>query len=94
MSESEAKASSSASTPKPKVQVSRDVVLKLVFFVIILAALPITAFYKALEYFEGNYIYSAGVAVILANVIVFGYVLVAVFEEISDKKNTTKAKQT
>ncbi|KAK9719341.1 vacuolar ATPase assembly integral membrane protein vma21 [Basidiobolus ranarum] len=84
---------STVPAPKPKIQVSREVVLKLIFFVIILAVLPVTAYYKALAYFEGNQVYSVGASVIVANVIVFGYVLVAVFEDISDQKAELKDKE-
>ncbi|KAJ3161351.1 hypothetical protein HDU86_007133 [Geranomyces michiganensis] len=58
------------------------VIAKLVIFSILLFALPITTYFASLDrLFSGNQNYSAIAAVLVANAVVFAYVLVAILED-------------
>ncbi|KAJ3283427.1 vacuolar ATPase assembly integral membrane protein vma21 [Borealophlyctis nickersoniae] len=69
------------------------VIAKLVFFSFLLFVLPLSSYYYTLNnVFHGNTNYSAITAVIVANLVVIGYVIAAFTE--SDKDEPVKVKKT
>ncbi|KAH8929864.1 hypothetical protein BT69DRAFT_1255867 [Atractiella rhizophila] len=69
--------------------------LKLGFFAFILAVLPIVSYFWSLNYlFEGkNQTYAALTAVVVANIILVGYIVVAVREDQEDRMKEKEKKQ-
>ncbi|KAG0232481.1 vacuolar ATPase assembly integral membrane protein vma21 [Actinomortierella wolfii] len=57
-------------------------IAKLAFFTVAMVAFPIGTYYLTLDrYFEGNATYAGISAAVMANVILFAYVFVAVMED-------------
>ncbi|KAI9593064.1 hypothetical protein BDF19DRAFT_449347, partial [Syncephalis fuscata] len=59
---------------------------KLAVFVVGLAIGPIATFYFSQDYFNGNITHSAIASIIVANVVVLGYVAVAFLEDRAENK--------
>ncbi|KAJ9090562.1 vacuolar ATPase assembly integral membrane protein vma21 [Entomophthora muscae] len=67
---------------KPKVEISSHVIVKLVSFSLAVLFLPIAAYFSTLKYvFNGESLYSAILAAVVANIVVGIYVAVAVWED-------------
>ncbi|KAJ3152166.1 vacuolar ATPase assembly integral membrane protein vma21 [Geranomyces variabilis] len=72
-------------------QVPFHVLAKLIIFSILLFALPIATYFASLDrLFSGNQNYSAIAAVVVANCVVFAYVLVAILEDQGGDEEGTK----
>jgi len=68
---------------------------KLALFAFLLGAAPLSTYYLTLDrLWEGNSQYAAISAVFVANVVLVGYVLVAIFEDSTPPAAITQAKET
>ncbi|KAJ3170533.1 vacuolar ATPase assembly integral membrane protein vma21 [Geranomyces variabilis] len=93
--DSPASPSVASSLPLPPLaarpQVPFHVLAKLILFSILLFALPIATYFASLDrLFSGNQNYSAIAAVVVANCVVFAYVLVAILEDQGGDDEGTK----
>lgn len=67
---------------------------KLAFFSIALFVAPITAYYYAKDRFlGGDAVYAGGLAAVVANVVLFGYILVACLEDDGTKAKAKAAEK-
>ncbi|KAF9181743.1 vacuolar ATPase assembly integral membrane protein vma21 [Haplosporangium sp. Z 11] len=88
-------ASSSSSTSTPtSTNVSSSTLAKLAFFTIAMICFPIGTYFISLDrYFDGNATYAGISAAVMANVVLFAYVLVAVMEDSQASRPSIKKQQ-
>lgn len=71
-----------------------DVILKLLAFTFAMFIIPIGSYFVTINtIFNGNSTYAGGLAAILANVVLVGYVIVAMNEDQSDQLEAEKKKK-
>ncbi|CAO3689678.1 unnamed protein product [Umbelopsis vinacea] len=62
--------------------VESSVMVKLALFTVAMFGLPIFTYYQSLDrIFEGNATYAAGSAAVVANLVLFAYIIVAALED-------------
>ncbi|KAG0249229.1 vacuolar ATPase assembly integral membrane protein vma21 [Mortierella polycephala] len=84
-------ASSSSST---STNVSSSTLAKLAFFTIAMICFPIGTYFVTVDrYFDGNATYAGISAAVMANVVLFAYVLVAVMEDSQASRPSIKKQQ-
>ncbi|WFD43937.1 hypothetical protein MPSI1_002602 [Malassezia psittaci] len=67
---------------RPGPDPSRGVYFKLAFFTVALFVLPIASYYYAKDrYLNGDAVYAGGLAAIVANLVLAGYIIVACLED-------------
>ncbi|KAJ3051204.1 hypothetical protein HK097_007821 [Rhizophlyctis rosea] len=89
-----ARAEKVTGAPAGRPVIPRFVVAKLLFFSFLLFALPLVTYYGTLnKVFNGNTNLSAISAVVVANVVVIAFVIVAFMENDDDLKREEKAKK-
>lgn len=63
----------------------RSIVFKLLTFTFLMVTLPITSYFVSRDYiYSGNSTWAGATAAIMANVVLFGYIIVAVLEDQGD----------
>jgi len=73
--------------------VPKDVIFKLLGFTLAMVVLPIGSYFATVNtVFKGNASYAGGLAAVLANVVLIWYIIVAMNEDQSDRKETKKDK--
>ncbi|KAI1213774.1 VMA21-like domain-containing protein [Annulohypoxylon truncatum] len=71
--------------------VPMDVILKLLAFTLAMVVMPIGSYFLTVNtVFRGNSTYAGGLAAIMANVVLVGYVIVAMNEDQSDQLEAKK----
>ncbi|KAI0898656.1 VMA21-like domain-containing protein [Annulohypoxylon nitens] len=71
--------------------VPMDVIIKLLAFTLAMVVLPIGSYFLTVNtVFRGNSTYAGGLAAIMANVVLVGYVVVAMNEDQSDQAEEKK----
>ncbi|KAK7756798.1 vacuolar ATPase assembly integral membrane protein vma21 [Diatrype stigma] len=89
--------SSSSSSPPQSIiapAVPLDVILKLLAFTVAMVVVPIGSYFATVNtVFKGNSSYAGGLAALMANVVLLGYVIVAMNEDQSEQL-AAKAKET
>ncbi|RMD40084.1 hypothetical protein DV735_g5064, partial [Chaetothyriales sp. CBS 134920] len=71
-----------------------SVILKLLGFTFAMIVVPLGSFFFTREYvFNGSAIYSGAFAALMANVVLIGYVIVAVLEDQGDQKAVQETKK-
>ncbi|KAI2633697.1 VMA21-like domain-containing protein [Hypomontagnella submonticulosa] len=71
--------------------VPMDVILKLLAFTFAMVVIPIGSYFVTVNtIFRGNSTYAGGLAAIMANVVLVGYVIVAMNEDQSDQLQAKK----
>ncbi|KAI1461756.1 VMA21-like domain-containing protein [Annulohypoxylon moriforme] len=71
--------------------VPMDVILKLLAFTLAMVVMPIGSYFLTVNtIFRGNSTYAGGLAAIMANVVLVGYVIVAMNEDQSDQLEAKK----
>ena len=71
--------------------VPSSVIAKLLFFTLALVTVPLgTYFLSVKSIFKGNSTYAGALAAIMANVVLVGYLVVAIQEDQSDRKEDEK----
>ncbi|KAI0535832.1 hypothetical protein GGR58DRAFT_423303 [Xylaria digitata] len=74
--------------------VPMDVIIKLLAFTFAMVVIPIGSYFLTVNtIFSGNSTYAGALAAILANVVLVGYVVVAMNEDQSDQLEAEKKKQ-
>ncbi|KAI0394786.1 hypothetical protein F5Y17DRAFT_426146 [Xylariaceae sp. FL0594] len=74
--------------------VPMDVIMKLLAFTLAMFVIPIGSYFMTVNtIFNGNSTYAGGLAAILANVVLVGYVVVAMNEDQSDQLEAEKKKK-
>ena len=68
----------------------RQVLKKLIFFTAMMILAPLIAFFTCNSIFENSLI-SGGIAAVVANIVLIGYVYVAFNEDLSDSDKEKKA---
>ncbi|KAI1815324.1 hypothetical protein GGS20DRAFT_339670 [Poronia punctata] len=87
-------ASSSSQKSNTAPAVPMDVILKLLAFTFAMVVVPIGSYFLTVDnVFNGNATYAGGLAAILANVVLVGYVVVAMVEDQSDRLEDEKKKK-
>ncbi|KAI5867042.1 VMA21-like domain-containing protein [Durotheca rogersii] len=85
-------ASTPASNTAPAVPT--DVIMKLLIFTIGMVVIPIGSYFLTVNnLFNGNSTYAGGLAAIMANVVLVGYVIVAMNEDQSDQLEAERKKK-
>ncbi|KAI3323369.1 hypothetical protein HD806DRAFT_535198 [Xylariaceae sp. AK1471] len=85
-------ASSQRSNTAPAVPM--DVIMKLLAFTFAMVVIPIGSYFLTVNtIFRGNSTYAGALAAILANVVLVGYVIVAMNEDQSDQLEAERKKQ-
>ncbi|KAI6088813.1 hypothetical protein F4821DRAFT_82645 [Hypoxylon rubiginosum] len=71
--------------------VPMDVILKLLAFTFAMVVVPIGSYFLSVNtFFKGNSTYAGGLAAVMANVVLVGYVIVAMNEDQSDQLEAKK----
>ncbi|KAI1161378.1 hypothetical protein F5B18DRAFT_628343 [Nemania serpens] len=74
--------------------VPMDVIIKLLAFTLAMVVIPIGSYFLTIRtIFRGNSTYAGALAAILANVVLIGYVVVAMNEDQSDQLEAEKKKK-
>ncbi|KAI0910770.1 hypothetical protein F4824DRAFT_135159 [Ustulina deusta] len=74
--------------------VPMDVIIKLLAFTFAMVAIPIGSYFLTIRtIFSGNSTYAGALAAILANVVLVGYIVVAMNEDQSDQLEAEKKKK-
>ncbi|KAI1111339.1 hypothetical protein F5Y14DRAFT_425600 [Nemania sp. NC0429] len=74
--------------------VPMDVIIKLLSFTLAMVVIPIGSYFLTIRtIFKGNSTYAGALAAILANVVLVGYVIVAMKEDQSDQLEAEKKKR-
>ncbi|ORX53610.1 hypothetical protein DM01DRAFT_1047387 [Hesseltinella vesiculosa] len=85
--------SSSIARSSDRPSITTRVIVKLLVFSALLFAAPLlTYFYSIDTIFSGNTTYAAGAAALVANLVVIGYILAAMIEDMSPDKDKEKKK--
>ncbi|KAH8166791.1 hypothetical protein CIB48_g1458 [Xylaria polymorpha] len=75
-------------------EISKDVIIKLLAFTLAMVVIPIGSYFVTVNtVFGGNSTYAGALAAILANVVLVGYVIVAMNEDQSDQLEAEKKKK-
>jgi hypothetical protein len=71
-----------------------SVIAKLLLFTFLLVTVPITTYFISIDaLFKGNSTYAGASAAIMANVVLIGYIIVAIQEDQSDQKEAAEKKK-
>ena len=71
--------------------VPASVIAKLLFFTVALVTVPLGSYFLTVKtIFKGNSTYAGALAAIMANVVLVGYLIVAIQEDQSDQKQDDK----
>ncbi|KAF9309063.1 vacuolar ATPase assembly integral membrane protein vma21 [Podila horticola] len=86
--------SSSSASASSSVNVSTATVAKLAFFTVAMIAFPISTYFLTIDsYFGGNATYAGISAAVVANLVLFAYVAVAVLEDSKDPRSPVNIKK-
>ncbi|KAG0081491.1 vacuolar ATPase assembly integral membrane protein vma21 [Podila epicladia] len=86
--------SSSSASASSSVNVSTATVAKLAFFTVAMIAFPIGTYFLTIDgYFGGNATYAGISAAVVANLVLFAYVAVAVLEDSKDPRSPINVKK-
>ncbi|CAO3562998.1 unnamed protein product [Mortierella alpina] len=86
--------SSSAAAGPRTANVSHSTIAKLAFFTIAMICIPIGTYFVSVDrYFDGNATYAGISAAVMANVVLFAYVAVAVMEDSQSARSPVSIKK-